>query len=396
MFLNRSQIRISMIYIFLTVATLVTFWQVNYCGFISIDDPLYVTENTHIMNGVIWGTVRWAFTHIYANFWHPLTMISLMLDCSTFWVEPTWISLNESLTSHRKYSCLLFFVLYRMTKAPWKSAFVAALFAVHPLHVESVAWVAERKDVLSTFFWMLTLVSYVHYVERPRLRTYLPVFTFFALGLMAKPMLVTLPFVLLLLDYWPLQRFGQKRAVSDKPESPTGSQSEPRATPSARCIMNESDATEHKDGWGAGVRILVIEKIPFLALIPIFSFLAYIAQGEGVTYLPWNVKISNAIVSYVVYIGKMVWPANLAVFYPHPGLWPFWQTAGAGFLLVAITGAVILTAKKYPYMIIGWLWFCRHPGACNRDSSNREYWQGGPFHLYSCHRAVHHGGMGRS
>ena len=249
-----------------------------------------------------------------------------------------------------------------MTKAPWKSAFVAALFALHPLHVESVAWVAERKDVLSTFFWMLTLVSYVHYVERPRLRTYLPVFTFFALGLMAKPMLVTLPFVLLLLDYWPLQRLEQKKAVSETRTDPKKSLSVNRRksrtgeTPPVEACANGGMPAAHKYGW-ARVRPLLIEKIPFFALISLFSVLTYIAEGKTAWHLPLRIWISNALVSYVIYIGKMIWPAKLAVFYPHPGLWPFWQAAGAAFLLVAITGTVILMTKRFPYLAFGWLWF---------------------------------------
>ena len=200
-----SKNKIPMIYIFLTIVTIMAFWQVNYCDFIEFDDPLYVTQNPHLVNGITWGGIRWAFTSIYANFWHPLTMISLLFDFQLFGMNPRGFHLTN-LLFHVASTLLLFYALHRMTKAPWKSAFVAALFAIHPLNVESVAWVAERKNVLSTFLWMLTMVAYVFYVERPRLKTYLTTLALFVMGLMAKPMLVTLPFAMLLLDYWPLQR----------------------------------------------------------------------------------------------------------------------------------------------------------------------------------------------
>src|SRR5208337_310596 len=200
------------IYLFLTAATLIAFWQVNYCDFINYDDPTYITENIHIRHGITTEAIRWAFTTGYAGNWHPVTWISHMLDVELFGLKPRWHH-RTNLLFHIANTLLLFFVFNRMTKATWQSAFVAALFALHPLHVESVAWVSERKDVLSTFFWFLTLGAYVHYVEHPRFRSYLAVFTFLALGLMAKPMLVTLPFVLLLLDYWPLGRMQGARST---------------------------------------------------------------------------------------------------------------------------------------------------------------------------------------
>ena len=203
-----SKNKIQTIYIFLTVATLTAFWPVILCGFINFDDPQYVSENIHVQHGITLKGIRWAFTTGHAGNWHPLTWMSHMLDVQLFGLHPHMHHVTN-LLFHIANTLLLFFVLNRMTKAPWKSALVAALFALHPLHVESVAWISERKDVLSAFFWMLTMAAYTYYVERPRLRSYLAVFILFALGLMAKPMLVTLPFVLLLLDYWPLQRFGE-------------------------------------------------------------------------------------------------------------------------------------------------------------------------------------------
>ncbi len=197
--------QIPLIYLLLAAVALMAFWQVIQCDFINCDDPEYVTENIHICHGITIEAIRWAFTTGYAGNWHPLTWMSHMLDVQLFGLNPHWHHLTN-LLFHVANTLLLFFVFHRMTKAPWKSACVAALFALHPLHVESVAWVAERKDVLSTFFWMLTMAAYTHYVEHPRLNNYLAVLVFFALGLMAKPMLVTLPFVLVLLDYWPLRR----------------------------------------------------------------------------------------------------------------------------------------------------------------------------------------------
>ena len=234
--------QIPLIYLLLAAAAIIAFLQVSQCDFINYDDPLYVTENIHIRDGITMQAIRWAFTTGYAANWHPLTWMSHMLDVQLFGLKPRWHHLTN-LLFHIANTLLLFFIFHRMTKAPWKSAFVAALFALHPLHVESVAWVAERKDVLSTFFWMLTMGAYIHYVEpgtetgrrkteagegtsvlRPLSSVlrhpfsdirYLAVLIFFALGLMAKPMLVTLPFVLLLLDYWPLQRFEQKKPAQE-------------------------------------------------------------------------------------------------------------------------------------------------------------------------------------
>jgi hypothetical protein len=181
----------------------------QYLDFIYFDDQSYVTENYLVQKGITLEGIRWAFTTGHASNWHPLTWISHMLDVQLFGLQPRWHHLTN-LLFHLVNTLLLFFVLHRMTKARWESVFVSALFALHPLHVESVAWVSERKDVLSTFFWMLTMGAYCLYVERPRIQRYLFVVLFFVLGLMSKPMLVTLPFILLLLDYWPLQRFPQK------------------------------------------------------------------------------------------------------------------------------------------------------------------------------------------
>ena len=347
-----------LIHIFLAIATLVAFWPVTSCNFIGLDDPEYVTENPHIQHGISVEGVQWAFTGIHVNFYHPLTMISHMLDAQIYGLNPQGHHLTN-LLFHLTNTLLLFSVLSHMTKAPWKSAFVAALFAVHPLNVESVAWVSERKNVLSTFFWMLTMVAYVHYVERPRLKNYLTVILLFVLGLMAKPTLVTLPFVMLLLDHWPLRRFEQGRPeMKDELHglgSRDGKMTGLKVKSSSLCTR---DAAAPNHSYRLATTLpLIIEKIPLFILIPVFSILAYIAEGEAVENLPWNVKVPNALVSYAIYIIKAIWPANLSVFYPHRGLWPVWQVAGASLLLASVTGVVIMTARKYRYLFVGWLWF---------------------------------------
>ncbi len=322
-----------LIYLFLTIATLMAFWQVMSCDFTNYDDPEYVIKNSHIQNGITFEGIRWAFTTGYASNWHPLTWMSHMLDVQFFGVTPRWHHLTN-LLFHLANALLLFYVLHRMTKSLWQSAFVAALFALHPLHVESVAWVAERKDVLSAFFWMLTMTAYVSYVERPGLRRYLVVVFVYLSGLMAKPMLVTLPFVLLLLDYWPLQRFQRKR--SDQGIQ-TGAQ------------------------WSL-MRPLLWEKIPFIGMAILSSIITYIAQHKGgsvasIETYSLSVRLSNACVSYVTYIRKMIWPTDLAVLYPHPGTRPAWQIWGALLLLIAATILIIRSTKKYQYLAVGWFWY---------------------------------------
>ncbi len=198
------------VYIALTLVTLAVFWQVNHYGFINLDDPVYVMENSHIQSGITLDGFRWAFSSTYAEFWHPLTWLSLMFDYQLHGLNAGGYHLTN-LILHILSTLLLFWLFNRMTGAIWRSAFVAAFFALHPLHVESVAWIAERKDVLSAFFWMLTLCLYVYYTEKPVIKRYLPVVFFFVCGLMSKPMVVTLPVIMILLDYWPLGRFESQK-----------------------------------------------------------------------------------------------------------------------------------------------------------------------------------------
>ena len=317
----------------LAILMVITFWQLKDCGFINFDDPLYVYENAYVQSGLNWNSIGQAFSSELVKigaFWHPVTWLSLMMDYQIFGLNPQGFHLMN-LLFHVMSTILLFLILSRMTKKLWPSAFVAALFAIHPLHVESVAWIAERKDVLSTFFWMLTMGAYTYYVEHPGFRRYFLVLLFFVLGLMAKPMLVTLPFVLLLLDYWPLQRFGEI-----KPAEP-----------------------EYK--WSL-IYPLLREKVPFFVLAILSSVVTYVAEQKGGAVrsfeaFPLGVRIGNAFISYITYIGKMIWPSNLVVLYPHPGGLIPWQVFGSVLLLIAITVAVIWRVKRSPYLATGWLWY---------------------------------------
>ena len=340
--------RLLIISLLLIIAAFMAFWQVTQNDFTNFDDTKYVTENGHIQDGLTVEGIKWAFTTGHAGNWHPLTWISHMVDVELFGLQPGWHHLT-SLLFHLANTILLFLVLNRMTQALWRSAFVAALFALHPLHVESVAWVAERKDVLSTFFWMLTMGLYVSYVARPGLTRYLTLLLCFALGLLAKPMLVTLPFVLLLLDYWPLRRLEQQ-----KPPQEPSSKDKSRTLP--------VKAPVQPVGHWPLLRLLLIEKIPLFVLAALSSTVTYLAQQHGgavssLEALPPSGRIANAVVSYSTYLVKMLWPTNLAVFYPHPGWWPLWQVLGSVALLIAITVLVLRGAKKRPYAAVGWLWY---------------------------------------
>jgi hypothetical protein len=353
------------IYLLLAIATLVAFWRVNTCDFTTYDDQNYVTVNSQVQNGITLEGIRWAFTTGHVANWHPLTWISHMLDVQLFGLKPRWHHLTN-LLFHLANTLLLFFVLHRMTKARWESAFVAALFALHPLHVESVAWVAERKDVLSTFFWILTMGAYCLYVERPGLRRYLFVVLFFALGLMSKPMLVTLPFVLLLLDYWPLQRFRQipseqkiRTAVNGDTQPVKSKKKKRKHAAAEEAHAERTEGPRHR--WEL-VFSLIREKMPLFALTVLSSIITYSVQQRGGTVesiesTSLGARISNAFVSYVTYIVKTIWPSDLAVLYPYPESLPAWQVLGAVLLLTAITTTVIWKAGRAPYLAIGWLWF---------------------------------------
>ncbi len=298
----------------------VLYWKVGGYPFMEYDDQLYVTANPVVRQGLTLSGIRWAFTTFSASNWHPLTWISHMADVSLFGMEAGGPHV-VNLLFHLANTLLLFHILRRMTGKAWESGLVAALFAIHPLHVESVAWVSERKDVLSTFFWMLSLWAYARYSERAGVMRYLPIPMFMALGLMAKPMLVTLPFVLLLLDYWPLRRFG------------------PSARPSR----------------------LLLEKVPLLLLSAFSCVVSLMAQEGAINTLgeaPVWVRVGNALLAYAGYLGKTVWPRGLAVFYPHPAFSVSLPLAGAAALLLVIATVVAVRyARRCPYLPVGWFWF---------------------------------------
>ena len=331
-----------LIYFVLAASTLLVFWQVRNFDFTNYDDNLYVSENQHVLNGLTQDGIIWAFTTGHTGYWHPLTWLSLMLDCQLFGPNPGRIHL-VSLFLHVVNTLLLFAVLRKMTGALWPSAFEAALYAVHPMHVESVAWIAERKDVLSTFFLMLTLTAYAGYVKRPSVFRYITILVIFALGLMAKPMLVTLPFVLLLFDYWPLDRFAAPRTV----KTAGGKSRKPAPIHDGRAILYR----------------IIIEKIPFFALSMVSSVITFIVQKVSgavinINALPLQDRVANAIVSYMRYIGKMVWPQNLAVFYPFDiGNFTYLQITLCAILLLVISIFVIGFGRKQKYLLVGWFWF---------------------------------------
>jgi tetratricopeptide (TPR) repeat protein len=325
----------------LMAATFAVFEPVRNHTFLNIDDNLYITDNTPVKSGLTFKGVIWAFTTMHAANWHPLTWLSHMLDCQLYGLNPSGHHLTN-LFFHIASALLLFLVLERMTGSLWRSSFVAALFALHPLHVESVAWVAERKDVLSTFFWMLTMWAHVRYVERPKLKRYLLVLLSFTMGLLSKPMLVTLPFVLLLIDYWPLKRFQFLHLKRD----PKPSTSKPTNVVSQKSIILS----------------LLWEKVPFFILSAGSSVLTFFAQQRmgavaPMEIFPFEIRIANALISYIRYIEKMVWPHKLAVFYPHPVTLPLWKVIGAGLLLVCVSILVIRAVRKHPYYGVGWFWY---------------------------------------
>jgi protein O-mannosyl-transferase len=305
----------------LTLVTAAVYFQVRSYDFVNYDDGEYVYQNPHIQRGLTYDAVKWAFTTNYAANWHPLTWISHIIDWQLYGSKAGGHHVTN-LIFHIANTLLLFLVLKGMTNAAWPSAFVAALFALHPMHVESAAWVSERKDVLSTFFWMLTMWTYLRYVKHPGKARYILTLMLFSLGLLSKPMLVTLPFILLLLDYWPLGRFGKLR-------------------------------TYH----------LIREKIPFVLLAAISSVVTFLVQRNWgavtrLTDVSLTSRIGNAFISYAEYIEKMFWPAGLVYFYPHPGRnISMWYVVISVLFLLAVTLFVLSYCSKHRYLLTGWFWY---------------------------------------
>ncbi|MBN1380752.1 MAG: tetratricopeptide repeat protein [Deltaproteobacteria bacterium] len=333
--LNRQKTLLTVL--FLSAIILAAYWQVQSYEFTNFDDQLYVLNNKNIQSGFTATSIRYAFTDISTSNWHPLTMLSHMLDWTIYGKNAGghhWTNIIIHIIS----TVLLFFFLKTTTGFLGRSALIAALFAVHPINVESVAWIAERKNVLCTFFWILTLLLYVRYVRRPGWKTYLPVVLSFTLGIMSKPMVVTLPFALLLLDYWPLKR-----------------------TP---IDLNHADQTPShlKAAPKAKLTFLVLEKIPLFALSAFSIFMTvYAAKAANsivtLQAIPFDKRIANVIVSYALYLKKILWPFDFSVLYPFNDQIPLWQIILAALLILAVTVLMCRYYRKYPYLPVGWFWY---------------------------------------
>ena len=346
LFLNNKS-KFLFICAFLIFSTMGVYWQVTEFEFLDWDDTIYLTENPNVQAGITWDGIKWAFGSFHATNWHPLTWLSHMLDVQVFGMDAGWHHLSNVLF-HAINALLLYLILSRITGLMWRSFFVAALFALHPLHVESVAWVAERKDVLSTFFFMLAIYCYTFYIQHPQLKRYLLVVICFALGLMAKPMLVTLPFVLLLLDYWPLKRFP---------------------------ITYLTDFNVSVLGQRSSVLWLVLEKMPLLMLSIVSSVITFEAQSKGGAVtgfggsmahgsvdsvaigFGWIERLSNALVSYASYLGNTFYPRGLSFFYPYRTEIQSEELIQSAVLILVISLVAIWQIRRKPYLFIGWFWF---------------------------------------
>jgi len=350
----------------LVVTTLAVYGQMIGHGFISFDDRSYITQNPVVQKGLTFEGLVWAFSAPHVYNWHPLTWLSHMADVQLFGLHAGGHHLM-SLLFHTANAVLLFLILWGMTGALWRSAAVAFLFALHPLHVESVAWASERKDVLSTLFWLLAIASYLYWVKRPAAGRYSLLLACYAVGLLTKQMAVTLPFVLLLLDYWPLGRLSPAVAA---PPPPAAAQPEQVPGRKARRAAKTQPTPEAGNGGTDAVPAgiawprlgpLILEKIPLFALAAGASLMIYLVQTEtgivkSAADFPFPARLANAVFSYAAYLIKTVYPAHLAIFYPHPGTGlPLWQVAGAGALIVLATALIARAAK--PWLTVGWLWY---------------------------------------
>lgn len=327
----------------LIIATSILYWQVSEHEFINFDDTAYVTENPQVQKGISIDNIFWAFSFEGTQYayWHPLTWISHMVDCEFFGLSSGKHHLMN-VFFHLANVMLLFFVFRKMTGTLWRSAFVAALFALHPINVDSVAWLAERKNLLSTFFWLLAMIIYFYYVKKPNIPKYILLVSVFILGLLSKPMLVTLPFVFVLLDFWPLKRFQiiPTKAIEKKTEG----------------------ISEHFKYQGESITRLILEKVPLVILSVItivISSLSISHGGSSITaeMVPMGLRIENATASYILYMWKMIWPHNLTFYYPYPHYVPLWQVAGSLIILLMISLFAVRFMFRAQYFIVGWLWF---------------------------------------
>lgn len=334
--------RTTFICLFLLLSILSVYWQILSHDFVNFDDITYVIDNDKIKSGFTLDAIRWAFNlkGTERSYWHPLTWLSHILDIQLFGLNPSMHHMIN-LILHLLSSLLLFYVFFKMTDDIWKSTIVALLFGIHPINVESVAWIAERKNMLSTFFWMMTIVLYVRYVKKPNIINYCLTFVAFLLGLLAKPMLITLPFVLLLLDYWPINRFNIKSiAGTDIIQTPT---------------------FKNRQGKKSSTQFIFLEKVPFLIIaFAVVYIAASSAEGKfsiSFEVVPLILRFENALVSYVMYIIKMLWPSNLAVLYPFPKMIEPWKVISATIFLISVSLIVIYFCRKKPYLFVGWFWF---------------------------------------
>ena len=323
------------------LSTFAVYAQILNYDFINYDDNDYVTENEFVQKGITLDSVKWAFDfseNKLKHYWHPITWLSHMLDYQLFGLN-AGLHHFSSLFIHSINAVLVFLILYFMTGFLWRSAFIASLFAVHPINVESVVWISERKNVLSTFFWLLTMLAYFYYVMQPVLRRYFLVVLFFIIGLMTKPILVALPFVLFLVDFWPLNRFN--------------------------IIYSQNHLIYHNNQKiypDTQIYKILIEKLPLFILSLMVVATSLLSNHNYRTDVSWEIvplilRIENALVSYVKYIGKLFWPQNLAVLYPFPASIPAWQPIIAVVILVGISIGICFSIKKKPYLFIGWLWY---------------------------------------
>ena len=337
-----SQInRTLIIYMALAVLTLLTYWDVQTFEFLDFDDNEFIVENRHIRDGFSIDSLVYAFTDLDTGIWQPITWLSHTFDCEVYGLNPKGHHWNN-LILHLANSILLFLILYKMTGATYRCFFVAALFSIHPLQVESVAWVAERKNVLSTLFYFFSLLGYSFYVKDRSISTYLLVLLLFFVGLMSKPMLITMPVILLFLDFWPLGRFEEIRQRR-------------------RQYLDSNGPNRISSLWNSYGQ-LVLEKIPFCLLAIIFSVIAWYGQyaSGGMTDLrsiSLVDRVELSLVSYVSYLYKIIWPVDLAVFYPYFGHIPFWKVLGAFMILIGLTLLVLRFGRDREYLVVGWLWF---------------------------------------
>lgn len=332
---NTYQKNSILVVLILILLILAVYWPVQNYGFLNFDDDVYITKNSYVQSGITLDGLYWAFSTKYFGLWNPLIWISFMIEYHLFGFNAGGYHWTNVIF-HIFNTILLFFLFRNLTGAVWRSAFVAALFAIHPINVESVAWIAERKNVLSTFFWMLTMLFYVRYVREPNWKRYLPIFICFALGLMSKPMLVTLPFVLLLIDYWPLNR-------------------------AALYTQEETNIAAALKSGREKLSFLVLEKIPLFILSAISIYITlyssiHTPSSERIIYISSMQRITNVFFSYVMYLKKLFWPGDLSIWYLYLNV-PIWQVILSIVILIIITVLVCGSFKKYPYLPVGWFWY---------------------------------------